>query len=425
MEPPTKQAARRGDPTMRDAARPAPDVDGFRDDRQSVWTLGEYLGGGAQGDVHRTHEAGYAIKLLAQADRSLHRVRRLPLGDLQIVAPQTYLEDGQGYTMELASDMEPLVASLLRPNLPPVFDQAWYRVTGGLAKRLAVATSVAETLGALHARGLVYGDLQLNNVMVSKRPRSTWTLLIDADNVDLEGEPTSILGTSGFIPPERLAEISSARLSQAQDRWALAVLVHRLLTADHPLSDGEERSPPQGRPQVPEPAAIGAVTAGTDWALSPALKMASHRSLTRGSQDPSLRVSARRWSSLLRRAERHIVECRCGWTQYEASMSCGACPREIRSEPRFSVWNGDRACAPLTSGRFRRRTSLTLGRHDLGSAEDVSVTVRHHRDQGRLEVTTRGCDHVPVVEGDARSVQVIGLRGPWSGERLVVIDLAT
>lgn len=412
-----------------------PDVEGFRDDRQSIWTLGEYLGGGTQGDVHRTQEAGFAIKLLARADRSLGRVRRLPIADLRIAGPRTYLEDGQGYTMELADDMEPLAASLLPLDLQPIHDRSWYRDTGGLVKRLVVATTVAETLAALHARGLVYGDLQLRNVMVSKHPRNTWTLLIDADNVDLEGKPTSILGTPGFIPPETLAQVSSARLSQAQDRWALAVLVHWLLAANHPFVDQETRLQPPGHRHKIPPAAARYVDApgarshaagpGASTALSPALRAAARRSLMLGSHDLSRRLPAHRWASLLRRAQHHVVECRCGWTQYEASMTCDACRRKIRSEPAFSVWSSDQACAPLTSGRFRRRSGLTLDRHDLASAEEVSVTVQRLRDQNRLDVITRGCERVSADQQGADSAHAVRLRGPWSGERLVVIDSLT
>lgn len=424
-EPPTEQATRpRGQAeTKHDDFRPEPDLEGFRDDRQSVWTLGEYLGGGSQGHVHRTQEAGYAIKLLTRADRSLQRVRRLPLADLKIVAPQTYLEDGQGYTMELADDMAPLATSLLPPDLPADLDRDWYRDTGGLAKRLAVTTSVAQTLAALHARGLVYGDLQLKNVMVSKHVRSTWTLLIDADNVDLDGEPTSILGTAGFIPPETLARTGQARLSQFQDRWALAVLVRRLLSADR-LSVEPARDAPSDGPARGSTWAGVTQASGDEWSLSPVLREAAHRSLTLGRERPDLRVPARRWAHILRRAWSHLVECRCGWTQYEASMTCNACGRGLRSEPRFSVWSSDRARAPITSGRFRRRTSLLLGGHDLATAEDVGVTVHHHRRQGHLEVTTRGCERSSATPTDTGSVQAIALRGPWSGERLIVIDLA-
>lgn len=433
-DPPTQDATRPRGGIRTDSRRPAPDVEGFRDDRQSVWTLGEYLGGGSQGAVHRTREAGFAIKLLTRPDRSLERVRRLPIADLRIAGPRTYLEDGQGYTMELAGDMDPLAASLLPLDLQPIHDRAWYRETGGLAKRLAVATTVADTLAALHARGLVYGDLQRHNVMVSKHPRSSWTLLIDADNIDVEGEPTSILGTAGFIPPETFTRTSSAQLSQAQDRWALAVLVHWLLAGNHPFVDREARrrapghrhqGPPSSADYVDaEGAPTHAAGPGTSWALSPALRGAARRSLMFGTLDPSVRVSARRWAALLRRAQHHVVECRCGWTQYEASMICGDCGREIRSEPSFSVWTGDRVCAPLTSGRFPRRAELVLDRHDLASAESVNVAIHRHRNGDRLEVITRGCDRMSAEPLGAESPYVVGLRGPWAGERLVVIEMA-
>jgi serine/threonine protein kinase len=430
-DPLTKDVTRPRDGAMRRPDRRVSDSEGFRDDRRSVWTLGEYLGGGSQGVVHRTQEAGYAIKLLTRADRSLERIRRLPISDLRISGPQTYLEEGRGYTMELASDMEPLAASLLPLDLQPIHDLAWYRETGGLAKRLSVAMTVAETLAALHARGLVYGDLQRHNVMVSKQPKNGWTLLIDADNIDFEGEPPTILGTPGFIPPEAQARTSRAELSQAQDRWALAVLVHWLLAANHPFVDqiARSRTPGSRHQGLPTPdryvdapgAEAHAAGPGASWALSPALREAARRSLMHGSEDPRLRVSAARWASLLRRARHHLVECRCGWTQYDRSMDCANCPRQMRSGPPFSVWTSDRACAPLASGRMPRRAALQLDRRDLASAENVTVTIRYRRDSGVTGLDARGCDPVDTGPRGKAGIDVVALRGPWHGERRIVI----
>ena len=68
-------------------------------------------------------------------------VRRLPLDGLSVAALLTLIRTGAtGYLMPLASDMKPI----REPYLPREFgaretNAAWYRRTGGLRRRLAIA----------------------------------------------------------------------------------------------------------------------------------------------------------------------------------------------------------------------------------------------------------------------------------------------
>lgn len=412
------------------------DADSYRDDRHAVWHLGEHLGKGGQGQVHRAREGGAAIKILTQPNRSLQHIRRLPIEDLDIAGPVTFLEDGRGYTMELARDMDPLAASLVPASLQPAHGPEWFKDTGGLRKRLRIAANVAGTVSSLHARGLVYGDLQRSNVMASSSAAAARSVLIDADNIDYEGQPTSIVGTPGFVPLEVLERSEPLRLTRSQDCWALGVLVFWLLTANHPFVDADVRSLPPGRRMVnPSPErfidrAVGEMHAagpGPGWALSPALRRAARQTFTSGCTDPDARVSARRWRLLLERAHRHTVVCKCGWSQFPRNQSCAYCGKRLRAELTYACWSAPDALAPIITGRFLRGSDVVLGALDLGSAERVRVELRYQRKSETLRIRTDGCravdrrgKSVETLPFDTSHIEVF-VRGPWQGERAITI----
>ena len=164
--------------------------------------LGQKIAKGAQGTVFRVEgHPGYAIKLLNRPEdlERIAAVRRLPLEGLSVAAPLTLIRTGgTGYLMRLASDMKPI----REPYLPREFgaretNADWYRQTGGLRRRLAIAANMARSIAALHERGLAYVDLNPNNVMVSDDLNRAETWLIDTDNLTSRS-PRS--GTSWVSP---------------------------------------------------------------------------------------------------------------------------------------------------------------------------------------------------------------------------------
>lgn len=92
--------------------------------------------------------------------------------------------------MRLASDMTPIREPYLPSEVGPrETNAAWYLSTGGLKRRLAIAANMADSIAALHERGLAYVDLNPNNVMVSDDPGRTETWLIDTDNLTSRTDP--------------------------------------------------------------------------------------------------------------------------------------------------------------------------------------------------------------------------------------------
>jgi serine/threonine protein kinase len=224
-----------------------------RDDTGIEYVLGDPIGKpGAQGVVYRVEgQPGFAIKLLKRSEdlSRIEEVRRLPLDGLQLAAPISLIrEGGSGYLMPLAADMNPLA----EPYLPREFGPRetsgtdWYRSTGGLRRRLALAANVAQCLAALHERGLAYVDLNPNNVMVSDDVSRQETWLIDTDNLTSRANPKwDIIGFPGYAVPERVTR--KAPPSTLADAYTLAILTFRLLVLRHPLEgvaadtlDGDE-----------------------------------------------------------------------------------------------------------------------------------------------------------------------------------------
>lgn len=339
-----------------------------RDDTGVEYVLGDIIGNpGAQGVVYRVvGQPGFAIKLLKRAadlDR-IEEVRRLPLDGLQIAAPISLIRDGgAGYLMPLAADMNPLA----EPYLPREFGPSetggigWYRSTGGLRRRLALAANVAQTLAALHERGLAYVDLNPNNVMVSVDVGRDETWLIDTDNLTSRSNPKwDIIGFPGYAVPERVTR--RAPPSTLADAYTLAILTFRLLVLSHPLEgkaahvlDGDGAAAAINRGElayVADPADNSNRLASRSLpsklftlALSGRMQQLLLETFCEGKLNPLARPGAARWRDALWLAHDNVVECAdgCGWTYFRLLRRCPACNREtppVHLATVFPEWGG-------------------------------------------------------------------------------------
>lgn len=320
------------------------------DDTGIEYVLGDVIGKpGKQGVVFRVDgQPGFAIKLLEREGDlvRIEQVRRLPLDGLQLAPPISLIRvGGAGYLMPLAGDMQPLA----EPYLPREFTPRetggvdWYRSTGGIRRRLAIAANVAQCLAALHERGLAYVDLNPNNVMVSEDVSRDETWLIDTDNLTSRANPRwDIIGFPGYAVPERIAK--NAPPSTLADAYTLAILTFRLLVLAHPLEgqaaealDGDEASDAINRGLL---AYVGDPQNDSNRLLSKhlssklfklALSGRMHRLLMEtfgdGKLDPLKRPGAARWRDALWLAHDNVIECaaECGWTYYRLLHGCPAC----------------------------------------------------------------------------------------------------
>jgi hypothetical protein len=120
--------------------------------------------------------------------------------------------------------------------------EAWIAAQGPLGAREAVAVGLdlCNALAAVHATGLVHGDITTRNVMREGRAgapdRSGRIVLMDFGSArDAGSGDLAAFGTPVFMAPEVLAgESPDARA----DVYSLGVVLYRLLTARYPVEPG-------------------------------------------------------------------------------------------------------------------------------------------------------------------------------------------
>lgn len=192
------------------------------------------IGDGGQGDVYQVTLDGerYALKwyndVVLRIDTGLQQRLRVAidhgapssafLWPFELVT----LPDGSrlGYLMRLRRPSWLKIQAVLSQEVRPSF-----RVLSVLGWQLT------DALFALHAKGLIYQDLNAGNVFFD--PATGLIELCDNDNVDVDGAPSVMGGVMDFQPPEVV--LRQGGPSRSADLHSLAVMLFRLLHIGHPL----------------------------------------------------------------------------------------------------------------------------------------------------------------------------------------------
>lgn len=213
------------------------EISSVHDQEDRKWELSTVLSEGGQGVVFRTQSSTDLVKIFKNninALTEIARVRRMPLNGLPVARPMSLIENPSGYTLQFQRDMD-VVRSLKYSHRCAVRD--WWLDTGGLARRLWIGARIAAVFERLHSRGLVYGDVSSNNIMVSKAAAFAEVSLIDLDNLFYIGErERSDLWTPWYSAPEVAVEMEVPTFSS--DSFSLGVVLFELLTMVHPFRDG-------------------------------------------------------------------------------------------------------------------------------------------------------------------------------------------
>jgi tetratricopeptide (TPR) repeat protein len=133
----------------------------------------------------------------------------------------------------------------------------------GPREAILIGIDVCRALSAVHASGLVHGDIKSGNVMREEGGR---ILLMDFGLTDSQSSVTLRGGTPKYMSPEMLRD---GRATVRTDVYAIGMLLYHILTAQFP--EGEHWSLLEKRPD-----------------LSPALVSVVHRSIE---QDPEKRFA--------------------------------------------------------------------------------------------------------------------------------------
>lgn len=356
------------------------------DEYDNVFEVTQPLSSGGQGIVYRLTDADLALKRPARDGVVLEdvrfndefkKVRLLALPDrVQVTTPLSTLKGAPGYVMRLLNGMRPLTLFQLKPEDEKAFEgkplPAWlagfdddrkrrggyvylhYAKTGGAKRRHLTLAKTAAILARLHANGLVYGDISLNNVFVGEgADPAVW--LIDADNLRLErARGGGGVYTPGLGAPEVVTGKDDSR--PRSDCWAFAVMAYKLLRLAHPFlgakvsgESGEEEDwanvPLGGAPgMTAEDMAYSGMfpfvddendrsnalpknvmTIPRDWLFTTQLKRLFQETLGAGRTDASRRPAIGFWAMECARAADLMITCpNCGMTYFPESVKL--CP---------------------------------------------------------------------------------------------------
>jgi eukaryotic-like serine/threonine-protein kinase len=134
--------------------------------------------------------------------------------------------DGFGYLMLLKEEKYKTFSLWLNRKVEPSF-----RVL------ITACFELAHNFRLLHAQGLCYSDISLNNVFFDP---STGDIRIgDTDNIVINGQPSNVGGTPRFMAPELVYDKEASPNAQT-DLFSLSVLLFYILFVNHPLEGEKE-----------------------------------------------------------------------------------------------------------------------------------------------------------------------------------------
>jgi DNA-binding helix-hairpin-helix protein with protein kinase domain len=187
---------------------------------------------------------------------------------------------------------------------------------------LRTAANLALATDALHRGGIVFGDFNERNILVTKEARVTF---VDCDSMQVPnpdgGEFLCKVWRPEFTAPELgPGNLKSVARKRSSDLFPLAVHIHQLLLEGvHPFDGvwhGRGEKPKRRNLAIhglyvhagdkrltPQPLAV-------DYELIPkSLQDLFSRAFVAGAQDPSARPTGREWHVELNKTQRHLKTC--------------------------------------------------------------------------------------------------------------------
>lgn len=224
-----------------------------------------------------------------------------------------------------------------------------------------LSARLVEAVEHLHASGLVYGDINHNNLMFDTSTAEV--VIFDNDNVRPNKLELSIQGTPNYMAPE--IGLGTHRPSSESDLYSLAVLLYYLWIWEHPLEGKRtyqvscwdnpaiykffyQEPVFQFHPTDLSNSARGSedfatATARWDKLCPEPLKAAFLRSFTEGTTKPGARVRLTEWRKLFRRLELSYHNClSCNQSNYvdtaTRGFTCLFCGR-VNHVPSWIEWS--------------------------------------------------------------------------------------
>ncbi len=261
---------------------------------------------------------------------------------VQIAWPQALLRDASGRFLGF---LMPAVNVDATSELEVILQERQARAAGlptGLGAKVTLAANLAAVIAALHAQHHYLVDLKPVNLRFYRD--TLYMAMLDCDGFSIQGKGERFLApqfTPDYLAPEFHARGVTASGEQAQDRFALAVVVFQLMNFGiHPFSGkpSSDRVPTDipGRIAgrwyaygLKPNAAIAPSPVSAHQAMPTELRQLFDRAFDKAGAS---RPSAAEWSELLKafaqRSSQRLVVCgRDPTHQHFAGQACGACAR--------------------------------------------------------------------------------------------------
>lgn len=320
-----------------------------------------FVGAGGQGAVYRVTAQGETLALkwyhaewlkrdTGLRDRLEYMIDRGSPTDgylwpIELVAPKQ-AAPALGYLMRLRPEHFQTITALVSGKLEPSF----YAIA-------TAAFQLAHNFHELHALGLSYQDISAGNVFIEL---SGSVLISDCDNCGIEGTPSAIAGTPGFIAPEVMSGKNYPNANT--DRFSLAVLLFWMLMLDDPFI-GSRASvhaiftpsvamemycsnpvfvfDPQDESNRPTPDQHAAAY----WPIYPSyVRDLFVKALSAGLRDPQARPYERKWRSTMLRMREAIFRCEiCSAENFHddgpnnADLHCWSCGAPLNAPLRLHL----------------------------------------------------------------------------------------
>lgn len=201
---------------------------------------------GGQGDVyHATYRNhNYALKwynknsedvIGSDQYNTIKRLTEMSSPGDEFVWPQVLVTESNpapgklfGYLMELIPSGYPEMKDYLRNSKDD--KQVKFNSYNSM---LMAGMNIASAMQKLHLKGLSYKDLNPNNFAMN--PENGKVLVIDNDNVSVDGGKCTVKGMKGYMAPEIPRSRYQADPSRTTDFFSLAIILYRLFFIDHPM----------------------------------------------------------------------------------------------------------------------------------------------------------------------------------------------
>lgn len=243
---------------------------------------------------------------------------------------------------------------------------------------IQLAITLAHAVIEMHHRRIAHGDLQAENLRISKGGSVFQLHIIDLDNYNAPGMPAPpCVGHNLYMAPElraALAKGQPAIPTVETDLYSLGVLMHEIILLCHPSAGNDDNEADFQKAMCSgkwllDPAVVDRPGGGIGGYPTTVLNADLARLFRSAmSVDPAKRPSSDMWEAELAKAFNAIYCCpKCGGPCVidMSKVACSLCGTPF---PHLTLQtNGYGHAVPLVNG------SMVIGRTDLGGSQKISA----------------------------------------------------